>query len=444
MAPADASFTAPAFSRRSPITSELRHPTYDDAVVHLDRRSAYLSPCVSASFSLVWAVWEALRRYHFNAEEKVEIAVIDACALVDRAATVEDILQSCRKDGQHANHERWYRAAHVSQSTLIYGAIPPHAILASIPLLRVLRSLPPHSLRPPASLGAAHAPLAPIQRVIWSYGARPSFRRFVEEQSGHFRRAAPEDAVRLALALLGVWFLWMLRFRAPPGYEDEREPSVFRAAAVAKVRELVGVVAVWPAPETPDGETHHEALAGEVWEREVAQLVAEVARLVAEPVGGPHERMDTHSPNSSPASDTEWESNPESDAESELTWVDEGEARSWRLKGKELGDCEPQKSAVDPQVLHPRKLPPHGPARCEPKKHLKPGVSDSVEVERMPPLVIPPTSSHHALRVLTIPKATPSHPTHETASALLTGFFFGALVVISLSTQRNPALLLVS
>lgn len=66
--------------------------TYADVVQHLDWTTRSSSPYISTSFSFAWAIWEAIRRYHVNVKHDVEIAVIDARALSDRAITAVELL----------------------------------------------------------------------------------------------------------------------------------------------------------------------------------------------------------------------------------------------------------------------------------------------------------------------------------------------------------------
>ncbi|KAJ7451977.1 hypothetical protein FB451DRAFT_1374198 [Mycena latifolia] len=487
----DPAFTAPAFDRRftadagSP-SSNPPHPTYADAARHLDWTTRHASPYVSASFSLMWAVWEALRRYHFNVKYRVEIAVIDASAseLAQRAATIVELLQSVPATERHASHWRWYRAAHASQSVLVYGAIPAHCILASVPLLRVLDSLPYSYLRPRLTPELKPPMPTPIQRVSWTYaGPRASYRRFCEEEARSLLRASPEEAVRLALALLGAWFAWMMRLRAPPGLEDY--PDVFRDAAVTKVCELSRAIALWPAPDTPDT-LGNESRA--LWD-ELRRLVREEAsRIPRAAISSENHKRSRRPP--APA---------DSDSDSD---ADFGANR----KFKKVDAPTPIRAVQDPWTSFPtppptpppaQRAPPPGPssqvARSDPEpKHehvhklmLKAEVEESARGDAdCAPRTAPPVDDalesaamDDVADSLPPPKLASAHPTSdppdlhsmatefcsmtpdfhsmgqtavhahslsETASALLAGFFFGALIVVVLSAQRRPALLLVS
>lgn len=100
-------FVAPKFNQRwnqspeeiakSPLDYEGsdRHiGTYEDVATHMDFLTKSTSPYVSASFSFIWSIWEALRRYHLGVKKDIEIAVIDASAVSRRAATAVQLLQA--------------------------------------------------------------------------------------------------------------------------------------------------------------------------------------------------------------------------------------------------------------------------------------------------------------------------------------------------------------
>ncbi|KAJ7873596.1 hypothetical protein B0H14DRAFT_3558246 [Mycena olivaceomarginata] len=394
------------------------------------------------------------RRYHFGVKHGVEIAVIVASAVTERAATVAEMLRSVPANERHTSHEKWYRAAYASQNVLVYGAIPDHAVLASVPLVRVLNNLPSYCLRPRPPAESKTPPPAAIKRVSWTYlGTDANYHHFSGEKSGIFLRAAPEDAVRLALTLLGVWFVWMLHFRPPP----QNEPNIFRIAAVTKVRELARAAALWPAPETRlekgDRETRLDvgdtpAMRG-LWDREVAQLVGELARLIAEETHRiPGGRTETA------AAVPDSESDSDSDSESNFTKVDKEEPEDSDAKGKELFDVQlpivlgqrnylsmppPTPSPHGPGARSEPKIehepePEHGAGRCVETSDVQLAATAADEIPRAlvsaPPEVLSARREHHSIS--------------ETASALLTGFFFGALLVVALSAQRRPALLLLS
>ncbi|KAJ7437194.1 hypothetical protein B0H11DRAFT_2255543 [Mycena galericulata] len=69
--------------------------TYSDVIRHMDwTTTRHTSPYISASFSFMWAIWEALRRYHFGVKHDVEIAVIDATAISRQSITVVELMRS--------------------------------------------------------------------------------------------------------------------------------------------------------------------------------------------------------------------------------------------------------------------------------------------------------------------------------------------------------------
>ncbi|KAJ7815084.1 hypothetical protein B0H14DRAFT_3476491 [Mycena olivaceomarginata] len=328
---------------------------------------------------------------------------------------------------RHTSHEKWYRAAYASQNVLVYGAIPDHAVLASVPLVRVLNNLPSYCLRPRPPAESKTPPPAAIKRVSWTYlGTDANYHHFSGEKSGIFLRAAPEDAVRLALTLLGVWFVWMLHFCPPP----QNEPNIFRIAAVTKVRELARAAALWPAPETRlekgDRETRLDvgdtpAMRG-LWDREVAQLVGELARLIAEETHRiPGGRTETA------AAVPDSESDSDSDSESNFT------KRNYLSMPPPTPSPHGPGARSEPKIEHEPE-PEHGAGRCVETSDVQLAATAADEIPRAlvsaPPEVLSARREHHSIS--------------ETASALLTGFFFGALLVAALSAQRRPALLLLS
>ena len=66
--------------------------TYEDIARHLNWTTRSLSPYISTSFSPIWSIWEAVRRYHCGVKQDVEIAIIDAHAVSDRAVTAAHLL----------------------------------------------------------------------------------------------------------------------------------------------------------------------------------------------------------------------------------------------------------------------------------------------------------------------------------------------------------------
>jgi hypothetical protein len=67
--------------------------SYEDVAAYMEWTTRSKSIFVSASFSFAWSIWEAVRRYHHGMKKDVEIAIIDASALLGRAATGVELLK---------------------------------------------------------------------------------------------------------------------------------------------------------------------------------------------------------------------------------------------------------------------------------------------------------------------------------------------------------------
>ncbi|KAJ6545490.1 hypothetical protein B0H19DRAFT_999213, partial [Mycena capillaripes] len=215
--PSDAPFPALKFDRRytfdaSSPSTDPAPPTYSDVARYMDWTTRHSSAYVSSSFSFMWAIWEATRRYHLNVKHDVEIAVIDATALPGQPVTAVEILRSVPPAERHKSHWKWFHFAQESQLVLVYGGIPQTAVLTSIPILRLLDRLPSYCLPPPVAI-PTHDPNERLL-VLKYLTQKPSFRTFCEAQSANFLRASPDSrfldstssAVRLALVFLGTWF----------------------------------------------------------------------------------------------------------------------------------------------------------------------------------------------------------------------------------------------
>ncbi|KAH9903482.1 hypothetical protein C8Q73DRAFT_722285 [Cubamyces lactineus] len=185
--------------------------TYADVARHMDWTTRATSPYVSTSFSFAWAIWEATRRYHHGMKHSVEIAVIDAKALVGRAVTAVELLRDSTPKDRHKDHWKWYRYAMEAQDVLVYGYVPGTAVLASVPLVQLLAKLPSYMLNPDPS------PLkdTPISRIAWNYESKKySYKLFCQEMSDRFLRMSVDrrmrdttaGSVRLAIAILRPWF----------------------------------------------------------------------------------------------------------------------------------------------------------------------------------------------------------------------------------------------
>ncbi|KAJ7073490.1 hypothetical protein B0H15DRAFT_963493 [Mycena belliarum] len=415
------SFAAPKFDRRfasetcSPRPAPPR-PTYADAVRHLD----------------------------LTRPRRMAIAVIAATALAAHGATVVELLNAAPIPERHASHCKWCNSANESQSVLVYGAIPAHCILASVPLLRILDALPSYCLRPPSD--AEPPQPAPVHRVSWTYPTlRPSFRRFRRTQlAGSFMRAAPEarfrdataGAARLAAAVLEGWTRRVLR------REGHRDTA--RAAVVAKVSALARAVALWPAaPETV-----------EMWPR----VVREIARLVAEDVSMHCRRAEEEGQASryvgaslnldSVESEWEWEWEAR-DVRAEVPVPIVLDARNYLPTPPPTPPpsfvlCPP----VSPESERVRDsgLSPHVPAlspqlledSCAEPSDGTPN-ANPVDDAAIVPAVDSPPSSVSGLSVRD--EYAHSSSRAETTSCFLTGFLFGVVIVLVLSSQRRPTLI---
>ena len=73
--------------------------TYQDVARHMTWTTRSSSPYISTSFSPIWSIWEAVRRYHHGVKQDVEIAIIDAHAVADRAITAVSLLSKASSRG---------------------------------------------------------------------------------------------------------------------------------------------------------------------------------------------------------------------------------------------------------------------------------------------------------------------------------------------------------
>ncbi|KAJ7073489.1 hypothetical protein B0H15DRAFT_963465 [Mycena belliarum] len=369
---------------------------------------------------------------------------------VHSSATVVELLNAAPIPQRHASHCKWYNSANEAQSVLVYGAIPAHCILASVPLLRILDTLPAYCLRPP--IPASDAEPAPVHRVAWTYPAlRPSYRRFCRTQlRASFMHAAPAarfrdstaGAARLAAAVLEGWTRRVLRRE---GYRDTA-----RAAVVAKVSALARAVALWPAaPETV-----------EMWPR----VVCEIARLVAEDVSVHCRRAEEDKASRYVRSSDGSSSELDLDLASEWEW----EARDVRAEAPVPIVLDPRNylptppptpppsfvlcppvSAESERVGRDSGLSPHVPAlspqlledTCAEPSDGTPN-ANPVDDAAIVPAVDSPPSSVSGLSVRD--EYAHSSSRAETTSCFLTGFLFGVVIVLVLSSQRRPTLIYLS
>ncbi|KAF7302707.1 hypothetical protein HMN09_00905600 [Mycena chlorophos] len=296
----DDAFVAPRFDTRYSDSDErILHeppvPTYAEVARHLDWTTRLSSMYVSASFSFMWAIWEALRRYHFGVKHDVEIAVIDATAsiIAQRAATAVEVLNSASPSVRHPDHWKWYHHAEESQAVLIYGAVPQFAVLASIPLAKILDALPSYVLRPFPSLKPTPTLL---ERVAWFYPrppSKPSFHTFCTVQTAFFRALSPaaqnadatRGAVRLAMAFLGGWVAWMVQLLPMPDAGNSKNTgtqNVFSRRASRTVFELAQTIARWP----------YESRDHDMWRAVVQELQVIVGEEIKRvEIGGPQKLL---------------------------------------------------------------------------------------------------------------------------------------------------------
>ncbi|TFK31539.1 hypothetical protein BDQ12DRAFT_618727 [Crucibulum laeve] len=214
-------FLAPKFDEKynSPVdehsnTSYTRSHvgTYADVARHLNWTTRSSSVYISTSFSCVWSIWEALRRYHTGVKKDIEIAVIDTEKLSSKAVTAIYLLQQATTtDRRRREFWKWYRFAQESQTVLVHAAIPTTAVISSVPLLHILEKMPRYFLLPDSPMTGS----SPLSRVRWDYKEKkPSYRLFCQEMSNSFFNLSPAlrlretstGSIRLALELLRPWF----------------------------------------------------------------------------------------------------------------------------------------------------------------------------------------------------------------------------------------------
>ncbi|KAJ7137539.1 hypothetical protein C8R43DRAFT_1238828 [Mycena crocata] len=464
----DARYTADASSPAPHRHARYPTPTYADVAQHLDWTTRHSSPYITTSFSFMWAVWEAVRRYQIGVKHDVEIAVIDATAVAERCATVVEVLRSVPPEAcaqQEPLEVVFLRTR--GPSVLVYGVIPDSAVLASVPLLHIVASLPSYCLRPPSLI----PPDNPLDRLAWSNLSstqKRSYRKFCEARALDFLRSPPEArfrdstsaAVRLAFAFLSTWFHWMLHL-APP---RENEPTLFRNAAVTKVTELARAIAVWPAARDT----------ANMWVvlREIALLIAEEAEIharskpdVAEAeeeipalpgistypdmdakddrdaksshvtlpvILDPRNYLPTPPPTPPPLLIPRFTPSSQGPGRSRGSSVSALSPRDMKVESVIVSEEQQQHPATPNDVESPS-LPFAVPARAEPASPGSAAAEKEFELVVASPGAAHFSETEHGVK----------HSMGDTASCLLTGFFFGALIVIVLS-QRRPTLMYLS
>ncbi|KAH7915891.1 hypothetical protein BJ138DRAFT_1176169 [Hygrophoropsis aurantiaca] len=212
--------------------------TYQDVAQHMDWTQRHMSPYISTTFSFVWAIWEATRRYRVGLKHDIEIAIIDSRLLAGRAATALELLRKGEPKERHLDYWKWYRFALESQDVLVHGSIPSSAVLASVPLLSIVDKLPSYFL----SQVSEKEGMSPFEHLSWdTMDRKPSFRQFCQDMSDQFLHLSTEhrlrdatgSSVRLAMAFMRPWFHSVVS-------EDF-------TTATDKVCDLAFIIAQWPA-----------------------------------------------------------------------------------------------------------------------------------------------------------------------------------------------------
>ncbi|KAG6337023.1 hypothetical protein ID866_2083 [Astraeus odoratus] len=252
--------------------------SYQDAALHMDWTQRHKSPFISTTFSFIWAIWEAARRYRVGLKHDVEIAIIDSRMLAGRAATALELLRKGTPKERHLDYWKWYRYALESQNVLVHGSIPAPAVLASVPLLSLIDKLPSYFL----GGNCDEKILSPFDALSWdTMDRKPSFRKFCYDMSNQFLRLPTEHrlrdatggSVRLAMAFLRPWF--------------HKALSHDIANATDTACSLAFMIAQWPAQWWSRDHVEMwsvirslvQAVAEEVREKQQSEATDEVRRL---------------------------------------------------------------------------------------------------------------------------------------------------------------------
>ncbi|KAH9474582.1 hypothetical protein JR316_0013044 [Psilocybe cubensis] len=280
-------FVAPRFDEqfvRSPVDlpkvkfSEPFIGSYADVARHMEWTTRSTSSYISTSFSFSWSIWEAVRRYYQGVKKDVEIAIIDSTALGGRAATAIQLMQKSTPSERTEQYWKWYRFSQDSQSVLVYGMIPRTAVLASVPLIQILRKMPSYFLRQDVQIISGN----PLDLVAWNFALRKhNYRQFCQDMSKLFLarpaevrlRDSTAGCVRLALSFLRPFFHRVVQ-------------SDFEIA-ISYLRNLSITISQWPGGEWL--RDHKEirriidsmvlALAEELREKYLDEKQEEMARL---------------------------------------------------------------------------------------------------------------------------------------------------------------------
>lgn len=256
--------------------------------------------------------------------------------------------------------------------------------------------------------------------------------------------------MRLSLAFLGTWFHWMLHLPPPQQSENDvdEDADIFRDAALTKLSELARAIAVWPA----GGETVRR------WEsivREIAALIAEEAQsrdartsdpdvLLSTPcldeveadfpvstmpiILDPRNYLPTPPPTPPPFA---------------ISRVPSIAERAMPALSPHFGDnvdridIDHTEQKADTSDVPRRDVGIQSPLPLLPQIHSSPATAEDAVEAAPEAVVVPPPSASPQLH----PRSTMSPET--TATCLLAGYLFGALIVIVFS-QRRSGLLYVS
>ncbi|KAF9224872.1 hypothetical protein BS17DRAFT_54764 [Gyrodon lividus] len=422
--------------------------TYRDVAQHMNWTQRHMSPFISTTFSFVWAIWEATRRYRVGLKHDIEIAIIDARMLVGRAATALELLRKGTPRERHLDYWKWYRYALESQDVLVHGSIPAPAVLASIPLLSLIDKLPSYFLRQDCD---AKSLSSPFDALSWDTMDRKlSFRQFCQDMSDQFLRLSAElrlrdatgGSVRLAMAFLRPWF--------------HRVVAEDFSVATDKACTLAFIIAQWPAQWWSRDHLEMwsvirslvQAVAEEVREKQKGEACKEVRRSQSVVMG--LERIVQDYEEAEAASDLDHTKGSDEDKEETIV-------------------LPPSPSASVIECLYPAPIVPASAVST---------VTASVTQDVAP--VVPPTESSYNPRPMTIvlsptiivhqqqqqhqeqcspvetqqsrppspeiekPRKARSHSLVETASCIITGVLVGAFITLCIINSQRRTLIYVT
>ncbi|KAJ6562760.1 hypothetical protein DFH09DRAFT_1082722 [Mycena vulgaris] len=298
----------------------------------------------------------------------------------------------------------------VSLCTVSFHITPFSPLSRSSALLSNCRPTIFAQLRPPSSI----PPKNPIDRLSWSYPIqkKPSYRKFC------------------------YLVYWILQFDPPP----ENNPDIFHDAAVTKISELARAIAVWLA--AGDANT--------MWDRvirEIALLILEeTSHILLSHVGKIFLIQSWYKTRFLRALDTGCtrpaELSPEA-APHAATAVDPplsdfAGARCIHFisAGEEHGHSH-RKTSSDTQRFG------FGQTFISPDVSRQLTSAEPPAAYSIPPEVVVPSVPSPPEALVSSRHQAPVHSMGETASCILTGFFFGVMIIIVLS-QRRPMLMYLS